>query len=347
MMKKLRTTCAAVVVATLSFVAGPTKSETVLKLGTIAFPGIPMGDALETGLVENLAEVSGGKLTIEPHYRASLCGEQKCGEQANQGLLAIWTSSTANFGSFGTALSIFDLPFLFENQDVADKITEGWLGEMQCEIASQTTQHVCFEIMATGGFRHIGNSRRVVKHPDDLKGIKMRVTKSPVEYTLMKSWGAVPVPYDWTQLYQGLQTGVVEGQYVGVPWQRLAKLHEVTKYYTEVGGVWNAIQIGMDKRQYDKLTEQEKAWLREAMSNFGEVMRRTDQEWTEQEVGKIKDEVIEWYKPNAEELAAWQEGAVDAWLNAKGTYDPAIAERVLAEQGRDEFIALLKEAGAL
>ena len=70
-----------------------------------------------------------------------------------------------------------------------------------------------------------------------MKGIKWRVTKSPIEYTLVKNWGAVPVPYDWAQLYQGLQTGVVSGQYVATPWQHVAKLHEVAKYFTEIGGL--------------------------------------------------------------------------------------------------------------
>ena len=54
-----------------------------------------------------------------------------------------------------------------------------------------------------------------------MKGLKWRVTKSPVEYMLVKNWGAVPVPYDWSQLYTGLQSGVVEGQYVASPSKKL------------------------------------------------------------------------------------------------------------------------------
>ena len=88
-------------------------AETVLKLGTVGFKGMPIGDAIDQALIPTLEEVSGGEMKIEPHYRKSLCSEQSCGEQANQGLLALWTSSTANFGNFGTALSIFDLPYIF------------------------------------------------------------------------------------------------------------------------------------------------------------------------------------------------------------------------------------------
>ena len=50
--------------------------------------------------------------------------------------------------------------------------------------------------------------------PEDLKGLKIRVTKSPVELNLMKTWGATAVPFDWAQLYEGLSTGVVDGYYI-------------------------------------------------------------------------------------------------------------------------------------
>ena len=90
-------------------------AEKILKLGTVGRLGMPIGDAIDQALLPKAAELSGGKITVEPHYRGSLCGEQKCGEQANQGLLQLWTSSTANFGNFGTALAIFDLPYLFKS----------------------------------------------------------------------------------------------------------------------------------------------------------------------------------------------------------------------------------------
>ncbi len=322
-------------------------AQTVLKLGTVGRPGMPIGDAIEQALIPKAAEVSGGKLTVEPHYRGALCGEQKCGEQANQGLLQLWTSSTANFGNFGTALSIFDLPYLFKSLDAADEVAAGWLSDAQCKVAAETTGHVCFVVYASGGFRHLGNAVRPVHVPDDMKGVKFRVTKSPIEYTLIKSWGAVPVPYDWTQLYQGLQTGVVEGQYVSIPWQHLSKLHEVAKYYTRIGGAWSGNQISMDLAQYENLNADEKEWIRAAAAEFGESVRRLDQQWVKDGIDAIRKDIKEWYEPSEEEMALWRQGAVGAWKNAKGTYDPALAERALAEQGLDGFIATLKNAGAL
>ncbi|NKB64961.1 MAG: C4-dicarboxylate ABC transporter substrate-binding protein [Gammaproteobacteria bacterium] len=328
----------------LGLVFTAANAETTLKLGTVGRLGMPIGDAIEQALIPTATEVSGGKMIIEPHYRGSLCGEQKCGEQANQGLLQLWTSSTANFG---TALSIFDLPYIFKDIPSADKISKDWMSDLQCEEAAKTAGHRCFVVYSSGGFREMGNTVKPVHTPADLKGIKWRVTKSPIEYTLIKNWGAIPVPYDWTQLYQGLQTGVVEGQYVAIPWQHVAKLHEVAKYFTKIGGSWSGNQISMDVTQYEALSAEEKEWIHTASQAFGESVRQLDQKWVEDGVTAIKSEIKEWYEPTDEEMALWREGAIDAWKNAKGTFDPALAEKALAEQGLDDFIAKLKAAGAL
>lgn len=335
------------VAATMVMLAQTAGAETILKLGTVGRLGMPIGDAIEQALMPKLEEVSGGKMKVEPHYRGSLCGEQTCGEQANQGLLQLWTSSTANFGNFGTSLSIFDLPYIFKTAEDADRISSEWLGKKQCDIAAEEAGHVCLTVYSSGGFRQLGNALRPVHVPSDMKGIKWRVTKSPIEYTLIKNWGAVPVPYDWKQLYQGLQTGVVSGQYVATPWQHIAKLHEVAKYYTEINGSWSGNQLSMDKRQYDALSDQEKEWLHAAAEAFGQRVQELDRQWVEDGETAIKAKITEWYNPTEEELALWRVGAIDAWINAKGTFDPETAIRVLEEQGMTDFIAQLKEAGAL
>jgi len=330
-----------------TFFAQSAGAQTVLKLGTVGFIGMPIGDAIDQALIPTLEEVSGGKMKIEPHYRKSLCSEQTCGEQANQGLISLWTSSTANFGNFGTALAIFDLPFIFKSIEEADRISSEWLAKKQCDIAAEEAGHVCLTVYSSGGFRQLGNAHGPVHVPDDMKGIKWRVTKSPIEYTLIKNWGAIPVPYDWGQLYQGLQTGVVSGQYVATPWQHVAKLHEVAKYFTEISGVWSGNQLSMDKGQYDALTDREREWLHTAANAFGKHVQKLDREWVKAGEDAIKADIKEWYVPSEEEMRLWRAGAVDAWINAKGAYDPATAERVLREQGLTDFIATLKEAGAL
>ncbi|MFT5508964.1 MAG: TRAP-type C4-dicarboxylate transport system substrate-binding protein [Hyphomicrobiaceae bacterium] len=328
--------------AAVMFAAESANAEKVLKLGTVGRLGMPIGDAIDQAMIPALKKASGGKLKIEPHYQGSLCGEQ-----ANQGLVSLWTSSTANFGSFGTELAIFDLPYIFKSVEDADRISKEWLSDRQCKLAAKNTGHICLIVYSSGGFRQMANAKRSVHVPNDIKGIKWRVTKSPIEYTLIKNWGAVPVPYDWTQLYQGLQTGVVSGQYVAVPWQNIAKLHEVAKYFTEIGGSWSGNQLSMDIKQYNALSADEKKWLHTAAKAFGSKVSELDRKWVADGEKIIKASIKEWYKPTEAELALWRKGAIAAWIDAKGKFEPAVAERILKEQGMDSFIAQLKAAGAL
>ena len=345
--KKLAICGAALAVAGMAATGSVRAAEITLKLGTVANEKVSMGQAIVEVLMPKIKEYSKGRMEIVPHWSGSICGEQKCGEQAMQGLVDIATSSTANFGNFGPTYAIADLPYIFKDVPSANKLAVGWFGKALHANALKETPFRVYGVFSVGGFRALANSVRPIKEPKDLKGIKIRVTKSPVEFTLIKSWGGVPIPYDWTQLYQGLQTGVVNGQYVQLPWQNLSKLHEVAKHYTIMGGAWGANVIYMHEKRVQKLPDWAREALQKAMDDFVPAAISHDAAWTQKGADNIKKSVKTYYTPNAEEQAKWIAGAVEAWKGAKGTYDPKLAERALKEQGLDEFLTKLKAAGAL
>ena len=72
-----------------------------------------------------------------------------------------------------------------------------------------------------------------------------------------------------------------------------------------------------------------------------------DNAWITNGEDAIKASANEWYIPTEAELSKWREGAIGAWLDAKGTFEPDVAKRVLLEQGMDSFVAQLEKAGAL
>ena len=74
----------------------------------------------------------------------------------------------------------------------ANKLALGWLGKALHAQALKDTPFRVYGVFSVGGFRALANSVRPIKEPNDLKGIKIRVTKSPVEFTLIKSWGGAP-----------------------------------------------------------------------------------------------------------------------------------------------------------
>ena len=317
-----------------------------LSVGSAAAPAWSLGKALNNVLKPNLEKYSGGKLEVTVHGGGALCSEHTCVEQMKLGQVDIATVSSGNVGAFGTTFDIINLPYIFKDAETANKITTAWLGKELSQRAEKDMKVKVIAIVPVGGFRNVVNTQREAKSPADLKGLKIRVTKSPTEFNLVKAWGAVPVPYDWAQLYEGLQSGVVQGMYLQDAFTSAGKFFEVVKFVTEVNGAYSAHPIMMDLARYEKLPPYAKEALTKVGADLVKEGYALDEEWVKTAVqamqGKVKS-----YRPNAAEMAQWHKGAKDAWVAVKGTYDPKLATRILEEQGQKALIADLKAAKAL
>jgi len=295
---------------------------------------------------KKLGEYTQGRITTNLQGAGTLCSEHKCVEQAKLGQIDIGSVSGGNIGAFGSTVDILNLPYIFKDDAAAEKLINGWLGEELTRRADKEFGLHFIAIIPSLGFRNLDNSKREIKVPADSKGLKFRVTKSPVELNLVKTWGGTAVPYDWAQLYDGLQSGVVDGMYIPDAYVAGQKFYEVSKFITETGGGWNAHIIFMDKKRYDGLPD----WAKKAIDRIGNEIRadsfKVDAEWMGKQM-KVLEGKVKIYKPTPAELQLWYGGAPAAWQSVKGTYDPALARRVLKEQGQDELIKKLEGVGAL
>jgi len=323
-----------------------TAAEIELRLGTAAAPAWSLGKLISDVFAPRLAEYSDGRIELKVHDRGSLCSEHACVEQLDLGQIDIATVSSGNVGAFGTTFDIVNLPYLFQGQAEASQILNDWLAEELSERAADEMGMHVIALVPVGGFRNVVNTEREVREPADLRGLKIRVTKSPTEFNLVKAWGAAPVPYDWSSLYEGLQSGVVQGMYLQDTFTAAGKFYEVVSHVTVIEAAFSAHPIMMSKERYDALPD----WARAAIDQVGEDLQREgfayDTAWQEEAV-KAMEGRVESYTPNDEERTRWQAGARDAWLAVKGAYDPALARRVLEEQGQTVLIEELESAGAL
>lgn len=309
-------------------------------------PLVTINQMFEFLLAPRLELYSGGLITTDVKGNNTLCSEHKCVEQARLGQVDIVTASSENMGAFGKTFDINGLPFLFKDDASAQKLLNGWLGDhLKAEAVKEQQLHVLGVIVSLG-FRNLDNKVRQVKTPADLKGIKIRVTKSPVEFTLIKQWGGVPIPYDWGQLYEGLQSGVVEGMYIPDGYVAAQKFHEVTPYITEIGGMLVTHVVSMTKKRYDSLPPVARGAIDRVAREMLEENLALDRMQRAKLITEVKTKA-KYYYPTEAERKLWTAGAPKAWVQLKGRYDPKIARRALEEQGQKDFIALLEKEGAL
>lgn len=324
------------------------KPEMKLVIAHGLAPMVSINRTMKSIIAPRIEKYSDGRIEVDLKGENKLCSEHKCVEQALLGQVDIATASSGNMGNFGSTFDMLDLPYLFKDEQSADKLLGGWFGEWLAKQGAERKKdpfHV-MNIVVSMGFRNLDNSVREVRTPKDTKGIKIRTTKSPVEFTLIKEWGAVPVPYDWGQLYEGLQSGVVQGMYIPDAFVAARKFQEVAPYITQTGGGIVTHVVVMKKQRYDSLPDWAKKVVDKVSADVKKEHLAVDDKARAEAIATLAPKA-KIYKPTAEEMKMWRVAAPKAWLKMKGRYDPKVAERVLQEQGMTDLIKTMKAAGAL
>ena len=224
-----------------------------------------------------------------------------------------------------------------------------WLAAELDRKAAEVDQLKVIAVVPFLGFRHLETNVGEVRTPDDIKGVKIRVTKSPLDGALLRAWGAVATPVDWSETYDAVQQKVVRGLYIQRPVHAMMKFNEVAPNVTLTGGAWTPMMVFMDLERYQSLPE----WARNALDRAAAELQAAsfdiDSDYAERLAAKAQGE-IHYYTPTDSELEQWRLASAGAWSTGLkyGLYDPAMARRILESQdGTAAFIETLEAAGAL
>lgn len=188
--------------------AGDAQEQVVIKLGHIADPSHPYAKGAEK-FAELVAEKSGGNIIVKVFPSSQLGGQKELIEGIIYGSVDMALVGTAVLGQFQPQISVFDLPFLFEDREHAYKSLDTVGMELGTELEKDGIKLLGY---MENGIRHLTNNKREVKSPADMKGLKIRVMTNQIYISMMKSLGASPTPMAFGELYTAMQQGVVDGQ---------------------------------------------------------------------------------------------------------------------------------------
>ncbi len=175
---------------------------------------------------------SNGRIKVELYPNGVLGKEAETMIQVKSGVVQSYISSSGGIAQFYPLIDVTNMPFAFSSYNVGYKVYDGAFGQA---LAKDIEAKAGFKVLGfgeSGGFFAITNSKKPLKSPADMKGIKLRTMALPLHQEIVKALGASPTTVAWAEVYTSLQTGVVDGQMNPISIIAMAKFQEVQKYIT-------------------------------------------------------------------------------------------------------------------
>ena len=201
----------------------------VIKFSHVVARDTPKGKAAEK--FKALAEAATkGRVKIELYPNSTLYKDKEELEALQLGAVQMLAPSLAKFGPLGVKeFELFDLPFVFNDKQALYRVTQGPIGQgMLKKLESKGIRGLAYW---DNGFKMM-SSNRAMRVPADIKGLKLRIQSSKVLDEQMRALGANPQVMAFSEVYQAMQTGVVDGSENPPSNILTQKMHEVQKHLT-------------------------------------------------------------------------------------------------------------------
>lgn len=304
---RITTTLATTLAALGLALAGPAQAQEpiVIKFSHVVAPQTPKGKGADK--FKELAEkYTGGKVKVEVYPNSQLYKDKEEVEALQLGAVQMLAPSLAKFGPLGAKeFEAFDLPFIFEDKAALRKVTDGQIGkDLLKKLEGKGILGLAYW---DNGFK-IMSANKPLKSPDDFLGLKMRIQSSKVLEAQMKALGALPQVMAFSEVYQGLQTGVVDGTENPPSNMYTQKMHEVQKHATLSNHGYLGYAVIVNKRFWDGLPADIRGNLEKAMAEATMFANDIAQKENDDALAEMKKAgKTEFYTLSDAEKKAWKD----------------------------------------
>ena len=261
----LRCTATALLLSALQLAPGVSVAQApiVIKFSHVVSPDTPKGKAALR--FKQLAEEgTHGRVKVEVYPNSQLYKDKEELEALQIGSVQMLAPSLSKFGPLGVkGFEIFDLPYIFQTEEQFVQLTNGPIGaDLMASLSPKGIKGLAFW---SGGF-HVYSANKPLHKPDDLKGLKMRIPSSKVLEATLRTMGALPQTMAFSEVYQGLQSGVVDGTENILSSYTSQKYYEVQKYITLTNHTHTGYAMIANKKFWDGLPQDVKTVLTKAIA---------------------------------------------------------------------------------
>ena len=301
-MKRLMHRLALALALVLSSASVLAQQPIVIKFSHVVARDTPKGQAAER--FKQLAEErTKGRVKVEIYPNSSLFKDGEEMEALQLGAVQMLAPSTSKFGPLGLPqFELFDLPYIFPNRDVLHRVTLGPLGkELFKSLESKGIVGLGYW---DNGFK-VMSANRPLHMPADYKGLKMRIKSSKVLDAQMRALGVQPQVMAFSEVYQAMQTGVVDGSENSIPNFFTQKFYEVQKYLALTYHGYDGYAVIVNMKFWEELPDDIRATLDKAMQEATSYENELSLKENDDGVGKIKASGrVQVYDVTPEEQAA-------------------------------------------
>jgi C4-dicarboxylate-binding protein DctP len=330
--------CAALRVLVAAMAAGVAMSAhaqaaapIIIKFSHVTSPDSPKGKGAEK-FKQLVEERTKGRVKVEVYANSQLYKDKEEMEALQLGSVQILAPSLAKFGPLGVKeFEVFDLPFLFKDDESFHSVTEGKLGqELFAKLEPKGIKGLAYW---DNGF-HIMSANKPLHTVSDFKGLKMRIQSSKVLDAQMRALGAIPQVMAFSELYQALQSGVVDGT-EGVPSNFYTqKIYEVQKHITLSNHGHLAYAMITNKKFWDGLPADLKPILTGAVrdaTTYANAIANTENKVA---LDKIRESgKVTVYTPKDAELVEWKKTLMPVHKEMESRVGKATIEEAYKEAG--------------
>jgi len=262
-----RSWCAVSLAASLMLTLMPSavaQQPIVIKFSHVVAVDTPKGKGAEE--FKKLAEErTKGRVKVEVYPNSSLFKDGEEMEALQLGSVQMLAPSLAKFGPLGVReFEVFDLPFMFDSYDELHKVTDGPVGAgLFKKLESKGIVGLAYW---DNGLK-VMSANKPLRMPEDMKGLKMRIQSSKVLGDQMKALGAIPQVMAFSEVYQAMQTGVVDGSENTPSNMFTQKHHEVQKYTALTNHGYIGYAVIVNKKFWDGLPADIRTTLEGAMKD--------------------------------------------------------------------------------
>lgn len=251
--------------------AAASQAQTVLKIGYATSKESHYGVG-STVFCDEIEKNTQGRYKCQHFPNSALGGEREQIEAVQLGTQDLVNTSTGPLGNFVPEVKIVDIPFLFRDYDHARKVMDGPIGqELQKKMAAKGLINLAW---TENGFRHMTNSKRPIVKADDASGLKMRTMENKVHMDGYKTFGILPTPMPFPELFTALQQGTVDGQENPIPVILASKFSQVQKHLSLTGHVYSPAALILSPNVWNKLSDADKQVFLEAAKKGAAAQRK-------------------------------------------------------------------------